>query len=236
MALGMILSSFFKALGQIGDPAFRRVLLLGLGLTVGLFVALYAVLVWLLNWLVGDSATLPLIGEVHWVDNVLSWGSLPLMLLLSVVLMVPVASAFVGMFLEDVAQAVEDKHFPQLPRVPGVPFLEGLRDALNFLGIMIAANLVALVLYLLLAPAAPFIFWALNGYLLGMEAFMVAAMRRVGRAEAKKMRARHRLTLWAAGTLMAIPLSIPVMNLVVPILGAATFTHIYHKLAAKTRN
>ena len=36
MALGVIFSSFFKALGQLGDPRFRNVLFLGLGLTVGL--------------------------------------------------------------------------------------------------------------------------------------------------------------------------------------------------------
>ena len=30
---------------------------------------------------------------------------------------------------------------------------------------------------------------------------------------------------------MAIPLTIPVVNLVVPILGAATFTHLFHRLA-----
>ena len=31
---------------------------------------------------------------------------------LSVFLMVPVASAFTGFFLEDVAEAVEDRHYP----------------------------------------------------------------------------------------------------------------------------
>jgi len=30
-----------------------------------------------------------------------------------------------------------------------------------------------------------------------------------------------------------MPLSVPVMNLVIPILGAATFTHIYHSIRRK---
>ena len=34
---------------------------------------------------------------------------------------------------------------------------------------------------------------------------------------------------------MAVPLTVPILNLVVPILGAATFTHIFHGLAAKRR-
>ena len=39
-----------------------------------------------------------------------------------------------------------------------------------------------------------------------------------------------------AGTLMAIPLSIPLVNLVIPILGAATFTHIFHQVQARVEN
>ena len=42
-------------------------------------------------------------------------------------------------------------------------------------------------------------------------------MRRVGRAEAKRLRARNSGTIWAAGTLMAIPLSVPLVNLLIPI-------------------
>ena len=50
---------------------------------------------------------------------------------------------------------------------------------------------------------------------------------------AKALRQKHFLTIWAAGVLMAMPLSVPLLNLVVPILGAATFTHIYHRLATR---
>ena len=32
---------------------------------------------------------------------------------------------------------------------------------------------------------------------------------------------------------MAAPLMVPILNLVVPILGAATFTHIFHRLQGK---
>ena len=108
-----------------------------------------------------------------------------------------------------------------------------MRDTVNFLGIIIAANLVAIFLYVLFAAAAPFIFYGLNGYLLGMEYFTLAAMRRIGRDGAKTLRRKHLMTIWAAGTLMALPLSLPLVNLVIPILGAATFTHIFHRLRAE---
>lgn len=227
----MIFLSFFKALGQVDDPRFRRVLGLGIGLTVALLVAVYAAFLWLLGWLLGDSSTLPVIGEVRWLDDLLGWSSLLLMLILSVFLMVPVASAITSMFLEDVAQAVEDRHYPDLPPAPRVPFGDAFRDTIAFLGVLIGANIVALFIYALLPFAAILIFWALNGYLLGREYFQLAAMRRIGRVAAKEMGRRHRMTIWLAGILMAIPLSIPLVNLLIPILGAATFTHVYHSIA-----
>ena len=233
MAIGVIFSSFFSTLGQIGDPRFRRVLLLGIILTIALLVAVFAGFLWLLQVMVGDQATIPLIGQVTWLDDLLSWTSFIVMIFLSVFLMVPVASAITSMFLEDVAQAVEDRHYPHLTAADKVGFFEASKDTVNFLGVLIAANIFAILLYLLFAPAAIFIFWGLNGFLLGREYFILVAMRRVGRIRAKELRKKHLGTIWLAGSLMAVPLSIPLLNLAIPILGAATFTHIYHKLPGR---
>ena len=225
----MIFTAFFKAIGQIGDRRFRKVLLLGIGLTIALLVGAYAGLLWLIEALTGESITI-FDYEVTWIGDLLGWGSLFLMLFLSAFLMVPVASAITSLFLDEVAQAVEDKHYPTLSPATRVPFSEAARDTVNFLGILIAANLLAFILYVLFAPAAPLIFYALNGYLLGMEYVTLVAIRRIGRAEAKVFRRKHLWTVWTAGILMAIPLSLPLVNLLIPILGAATFTHIYHAL------
>jgi len=229
----VILKSFLLALSQIGDRRFRRVLFLGIGLTFALLVAAYAGFLVLIEVFVGPEATLPVLGEVRWLNDLLSLSSFIFMIVLSFFLMIPVASAITSMFLDEVAKAVEDRHYPQLPPVPSVPFWDALRDTVNFLGVLIAANLLAFILYALLPMASVFIFWALNGFLLGREYFTLAAMRRLGRKGAKELRARHLGTIWLAGTLMAIPLSVPLLNLVIPILGAATFTHIYHRLEAR---
>ena len=58
---------------------------------------------------------------------------------------------------------------------------------------------------------------------------MVAA-RRMPAREAVAWRRANRLRLWATGVLMAVPLSVPVLNLLVPVVGAATFTHRFHRL------
>ena len=231
----MIFNSFFKALGQIGDPKFQRVLLLGIGLTLALLVASYAGFLALLQWAVGDGVELPVIGRITWLDDLLGWGSLLVMIILSVFLMVPVASAITSLFLDRVAQAVEDRHYPHLGSATQVSFGDAIRDTVNFLGVLIGANVLALFVYALIPPAALFIFWALNGYLLGREYFQLAAMRRLGRQGARDLRRQHRTKIWLAGILMAMPLSIPLINLVIPVLGAATFTHLFHAIQAQSR-
>jgi CysZ protein len=165
----------------------------------------------------------------------LGWASLLFMIGLSVFLMVPVASAFTGFFLEDVADAVEDRHYPGLPAATPLSLAAGLRQSVNFLGLVVLVNVLALFLYPFVGPGIPLLFWAVNGFLLGREYFSLVALRRLPATEVKAMRRRHRWTLWVAGTLMAAPLSVPILNLVVPVLGVATFTHIYHQLAASGR-
>lgn len=227
----LIFADFLKAVGQFRDARFRRVLWLGLGLTVALLVAAYAGLLWLISLFSPESITIPGIGPITWIGDLLSWGSLFLMVFLSVFLMVPVASAITSLFLDDVAQAVEDMHYPGLPPCPRVGFWDGLRDTVNFLGVLLLANVLALFAYALLPFAALFIFYALNGFLLGREYFQLAAMRREGREGAKVLRARYAGQIWIAGCLMALPLSVPLLNFFIPVLGAATFTHLYHRLA-----
>ena len=174
----MIFNDFLKAVGQLGDPRFLRVLLLGLALTVALLVGAYWLFTLAIDWLVPDSFTLPWIGEVGGLDTALSWAVVPVMLLASAFLMVPVATAFLGIFLEQIAAAVEDRHYPALPPAREVGIVGGLVDALRMLGVVIAVNLVALIAYVVFAPIAPLLFWVVNGVLLGREYAQVVALRR----------------------------------------------------------
>ena len=226
----MILADFLRALRQLGDPRFRRVLVLGLALTLALLVAAYAAFLALIQSFTPDSIEIPLVGPVGGIDTLLGLGSALFMLGLSIFLMVPVTAAFTGFFLEDVVQAVEDRHYPDLLPVPRPRLMDALIDSANFLALLIVVNLGAVLIYPLAGPALPLVFWGVNGLLLGREYFTLVAMRRLGRAGAKALRRRHWGQIWLAGTLMAAPLSIPVMNLVIPLLGAATFTHLFQRL------
>jgi len=229
----MIFTDFAKAVSQMLDPRFRGVLWRGIGLTIAVFIAIYVIFFQFIGWIDPSTWNLPFIGPTAFVGGLVSWGGLLVMVVLSIFLMIPVASIVTSLFLENVADAVEERHYPHLAPAPRVSFSEALRDTLNFFGVMVAVNLVGLLILPFFWFIAPFIFYLVNGWLLGREYFTVAALRREGREGANALRKRHRGAIWFAGILMAIPLTIPVMNLLIPILGAATFTHFYHRVASR---
>jgi CysZ protein len=226
----MIIGDILKAIGQLTDPRFRRVIGLGVGLSAALFIGAYFLIIFLIGLFDFASITLPFFGQIDWLGTALSVGSFALMVLLSFFLMIPVASAITSMFLDTVAEAVEDAHYPGLPAAPKVGLTEALRDTVSFLGVLIGANILAFALYLILPFASVLIFYLLNGFLLGREYFTMAAIRREGRERTYAMRKKHGTEIWIAGCLMALPLTIPLVNLLIPVLGAATFTHLYHRL------
>ncbi len=210
----------------MSDPRFRRVLFIGIGVTV----ALLAGATWAVQLLLPDTISLPVFGEIKWLSSLLSGFVLVSMIGMSMFLMVPVASVFTGLFLDQVADAVEAKHYAGLPPADKISIGDALIDSVKFLGLLIVVNLLAVMIYFLSALLAPVIFWIVNGILLGREYFQLVAMRRLGRKGAHALRKKHRPTIWLAGFLMAVPLSVPVVNLFIPVLGAAVFTHIFHTL------
>lgn len=226
----MILGDFLKALGQLGDPRFLRVMLLGVGLSLALLFGIYAALIGVVDLFIPGHVTIPFVGELGGITQILGWGSLILVLVLSVFLMMPVASAFSAFFLDWVADAVEDRHYPGLPPVQGMGLGVMLLDTVTFLALLIAVNLLSLVLWAFVGPLMPLVSWALNGYLLGREFFTLVAARHLGRDGALAMRRHFAGQVWIAGMLMAAPLAFPLVNLLVPVLGVATFTHMFHRL------
>lgn len=232
--MSLIFSSFFRALGQMGSTAFLKVIFLGMALALALLAAITWGFGQVIFALAPDVIDLPFVGGIEGLAALLSWGGVALMMGLSIFLMIPVASLFSGLFLDEVAGAVEARHYPALPPARGQGFYDGLRSGVNFLGLVIAVNVPALILYVIFAPIAPVLFWAINGYLLGREYFALVSSRRMDLAAAKALRKQHWGKVWLAGICMAIPLSVPVLNLVIPVLGVATYTHIFHGLQGRS--
>ena len=228
----MILSDFLKSVAQFDDPKFRRVLWRGMGLTIALLIAACLLVNFGINQLLSSAWAANLIGDQSWLGALINIGGALFTIALSIWLMVPVTSAIIALFLDEVAQAVEARHYPHLPKQTATKLQDQILVGIRFLGILLLANIGALILSMIVPLLAPFVFWATNGYLMGREYFQMAAMRRLPRAQAQELFQRHQGSIWTAGVLMAIPMSIPLVGLFIPILGAATFTHQFERLRA----
>lgn len=229
----MIFTAIARGWSDLFRPGAMKVLLKGIGLALALLIALWLGLLWLIGLFVPETITLPWVGEIGWIGSAVGFASFGLMLVASVFLMAPVSSIFTGFFLEDVAEMVEGAHYPQLPAVRNLSLAESLGDTLRFFGVILGANLLALVIYPFVIPLAPVLFLGLNGYLLGREYFQMAAQRRMHRDAARALYDANRGTVWLAGAIMALPLSVPIVNLAVPVVGAAVFTHLFHAVRGR---
>jgi len=230
----MILRAWWQALNQATEPAFRTVIWLGLALAVALLVAMYAAILLVVDLFTPGALILPMAGEVRGLSTLLSPGSFVFLLGLSVFLMTPVASAFTGVFLDDVADAVESRHYAHLPAAPRAGLWVTLTDGARYFGILVGLNLLGMIAFSLSGPAGFAVFWALNGFLLAREYFTLIARRRLSAGTVAQMRRDWRLRIWGAGLVLAVALSVPVVNLFVPVLGVVAFTHLFHAIVART--
>ena len=224
-----LIGDFLRAIGQIPDGRFLIVFLKALGLTIALLFGMTAGAGWLASFIPTDLGEWWLVGRVELPSLGLQTLAIGAVLFASSFLMIPVAAMFVGLFLDEIADAVEAKHYPDLPEPRRSGLVTDLLKSVRFAALVIVLNILALVIYLLSGPLAPAVFVALNGYLLGREYFEMVAARHLPAGEAAILRKQNFWRTWLAGVLMAIPLVIPVMNLIIPVLGVATVTHQFHR-------
>jgi CysZ protein len=225
----VIRHAFSLAFAQMREPSFRMLAALGAALSLVLLFVVFALLVQLF---VG-SGGLTISGDIQMtrLSDFFSPITILLMLGLSVFLMMPVASLFTGLHLNAVADAVEARHYPDLPPPAPLPPLKLWGDSARYFFPILGINLLGIIgLFLLGALWGFALFWFLNGWLLSREYLTMIAERRDDPATIHAFRQRHRGPLLMAGFALAFLLSIPVLNLVMPVIGVAVFTHLAHTL------
>jgi CysZ protein len=145
--------------------------------------------------------------------------------------LMPAVTAFVGsFFVDEIAEAVEREHYPAEPVGRALPLFPALIEGLKFAALALLVYLCALP-FLLLAGLGVIILFLANSYLLGREYFELAAMRFHPPGEAKAMRKTNAAYVFLAGMVIAVFVSIPVVNLATPIFAMAFMVHMHKKLS-----
>ncbi|MBV8535236.1 MAG: EI24 domain-containing protein [Alphaproteobacteria bacterium] len=216
-----MLRDFGLAVAQLGDRAFRRPLVLGLALSALVFVAL-----WVGVWLVLRHTHFVSLGWVN--TSIAALGELAAFGL-AYLLYPGVVGAVTSLFLDQAILAVEVRHYPRLGAPRSIGLGEQAVRALRLLVLTVALNLLVLPLYLV--PLINLlVFLALNGYILGREYFEMVAPRRADPSGVRRLWRDHRWTWIVMGAAIAFLSTLPVINLIAPLLGAAAMVHRVERL------
>ncbi|WP_081826460.1 EI24 domain-containing protein [Candidatus Phaeomarinobacter ectocarpi] len=221
----VMIGAFGKTLSQIFSKPFRSILWRSLGMTLLLLVTLGAVGLW-------GTGYIPNLG-IGWADTIIDVLIDAAVIVGLIFLVIPVTAIFIPLFLDEVGQAVEERHFPASigPRKQGI--IEGLWLGIKGLFVLLAVNLVALPLVFLLPGFGFVIFLVVNGFLLGREFFEAAAVRHYPPAQIKQLRKRHSGRVFVAGMAVAALLAIPIVNILVPLFGTAFMVHVLQGVMAR---
>ena len=223
-----MIRAFTQAFLQLKDPRVLGLVVRSAALTLCLYVVLFGVLVWLLRTTE--------ISAIPWLEALADWGAGLAAAVLATLLFPGLVTAVLGTILDSVAAAVERLHYPAAGPARMTPIGESILSALRLAAWSIGLNLILLPLYVILIFVPPFnllAFAAINGRILGRDYFETVALRRVSPADVKELRLRNSGTLWLAGAVTALLLTIPIVNLVAPVVGVAAMVHIFHKLTGR---
>ncbi len=212
------------ALSQVLSAPFRRVLLKCVGLALVFLVIAGFGLDRLLVYLVDTP--------YGWLDMAIAVASALGVVAAAIYLMPPVTILVAGIFLDEIAELVEKRYYPEDPPGRPLPALTALRLSGAFFLVVLSVNIVALLLLLL--PGINLVaFFLANAYLLSREYFELAAMRYRPGEEARAMRRAHAGHIFAAGLFIAIIVSVPIVNLITPLFGTALMVHTHKRLSRR---
>jgi uncharacterized protein involved in cysteine biosynthesis len=207
------------------DPKLRGVLWQSLLLSLVLQVALIAV-AW---WGLASFATF----KWQWVNNAILWLGHGGVIVLGILLFPASFGIVVSIFMERIADIVEARHYPQLGRARGIPVWTAIWTGIAFLLALVALNLAMLPLYivaLFVAGLGAVLFYAINGWLTARMYYEQVALRRRSPADVKAWRRANAGILWLTGIVIVFLGTIPVLNLLVPVVGTAAMVHVAQTL------
>ena len=232
-----MLDAAVKALSQILSPPMRTILGRSIGLALILITALAFGLQRLLSWFAtyGEGWAEAMLGPgFHTPLNILAWIvsiAAGLGVVFGAVFLMPAITSLVAsVFVDDVADHVERRHYPAERPGDALPLGVAIPEGVKTASPTILVYLIALP-FVFVAGAGFIAFFIATAWLLGREYFQLAAMRFRSPAEAKAMRKDNAAIVFTAGLFIAAFVSIPIVNLATPVFGMAFMVHMHKRLS-----
>ena len=220
-----MIKAFELAFTQLTDPKMRSVLWQSLLLSLVLQIALIA-LAW---WGLASFATF----KWQWVNDTIRWLGGGAVIVLALMLFPASFGIAISIFMERIADIVEARYYPALGPARGIPVWTGIWTGVAFLVALVVLNLVMLPVYIVaifVAGLGAVVFYAVNGWLTARMYYELVALRRRSPADVKAWRKANLGVLWMTGIAIVFLGTIPILNLLVPILGTASMVHVAQSL------
>jgi len=231
-----VIECFMKAAAQLSDPRLRRIVWIGVLGSLAVFIVLWMGLwwgmsaiawteIWGIGWLFGWFGSI-----AEWLAGILFLSSV---LIVSLLLFPAVITIIVGFFLDEVVSAVEARHYPNQPPARPQPMSEVLGTTVKFALLVVALNVLFLPVYLILFFVPPLnlvLYYVLNGYLISREYYELVALRRLAPRPARRLRRAHRGRILLGGIILIFIMTIPIVNLITPVLATAFMVHVFQNL------
>ncbi|MEZ0244360.1 MAG: EI24 domain-containing protein [Sphingomonas sp.] len=230
-----MIRALFLSIGQLFDRRVAMVFIKSILLTVVLFAAVsvgiwygmhqltQAISWWLNGWLGGAEAT----------QAVADIATLTLILLAHWLMFRAIAVGVIGIFADEIVEAVEARHYPQAHAAArDVPLGRSIAMGLGSATRLIVINVLLSPLYIMLlltGIGTPVAFFLVNSWLLGRDFGDMVAARHMPAGQLKKWRGRTRFKRFALGAFGTGIFFIPGINLLAPVIGAAMAAHAFHQ-------
>ena len=220
-----MLRSYQLTLSQLRDPKILKPLLFATLLTLGsILIALVlgaTAIDWAMTYL---SETLDSsFGKAEgWLRIIAQVIGAMFLLVLAYFFFASIHAAFLGIFLDDLLDAIRNRHYPECGWLPPPTLARSLMDSARFILLSLVVNLLALPFYLIgwfVPPIGITLQVFVNGYLLGKEYGSLVALRIP--SEQKKRGSSHLKEGILAGLLWMVPL----VNFIAPVLLAGSILH-----------
>lgn len=224
-----MIRAFELAVRQLGDPRLRNVIWQSLVLSILLQAAIVGIAWWALQ----SFASF----RWEWANSAVHWLGSAAVLVVALMLFPASFGIVISIFMERIADIVESTHYPQLGKARGIPVWTAIWTGLVFTIAVVVLNLVMLPFYLLalfVAGLGALLFYGVNGWLTARLYYEQVALRRMSPADVKAWRRANAGMLWATGMVIVLLGTIPVVNLIVPVVGTAAMVHVAQMLTPPT--
>ena len=227
-----MIRSYLKTFQQLNDPKILKALLFATLLTIGAIILALVFGATILDAIMNHfSDTLESwLGKGEtWFYGIAQFLGGSLILVLCYFLFAGIHGAFVGIFIDDILDSIQQRHFPETPWNKAPSLMTSCFFSMRILLLTLGLNIIAsplLVLGWFIPPLGLSLQVILNGYILGKEYGQIVEFR-IPNDSSSSQTPKYFLN----GILASLLWIVPILNFLAPILlaGSVLHTRMEHK-------